>query len=380
MAEGRRVGILGSGQLGRMLALAGHPLAVRTLFVGEEDAPPAAATARQVALAPDSPALAGALEGEVDVLTYELEHLPVDALRSLEPVAPIRPSVHALAVASDRLAEKQFLTDIGLSTAPFARVDDEDGAEAAVAQVGLPALLKTRREGYDGKGQRVVRTAQEARAAARELAVPCIAEGFVRFRRELSVIAARGLDGEVRVYPLIENVHRDGVLRLSRAPAREVSSELAARAVSLARTVLEALDYVGVLTAELFESAEGDLLVNELAPRVHNSGHWTIEGAETSQFENHLRAILGWPLGSTTTRGESVMVNLLGDVPTTPAMLAIPGAHVHLYDKEPRAGRKLGHLTFVSHADHTARDLRARLEQLPEPLRAEALSCFDATT
>jgi 5-(carboxyamino)imidazole ribonucleotide synthase len=370
-----RVGVLGGGQLGRMLALAGPPLGLRCVCVDPDVAPPCAWVAEHVQRSVDDPDLPSLLDGRVDLLTYEVEHLPIEALRRLERRFVLRPSVRAVEIAGDRLLEKTFLRDLGLRTAPFAAIDAPDEARAAVEQTGAPAILKTRRWGYDGKGQRRITHVDEAHDAAVSLAVPAIAEGFVRFSRELSIVAARGLGGDVRCYPLVENVHREGILRLTRAPASDVSSSLQARAEALVTRILEAFDYVGVIAAELFEVGD-ELFVNELAPRVHNSGHWTIEGAHTSQFEQHLRAIAGLPLGSSAARGASVMVNLIGELVDRDAVLAIEGAHLHLYDKAPRPGRKLGHITFV--ADEVS-VLRARIAQLPEPLRSASLADFDAT-
>lgn len=370
-----RVGVLGGGQLGRMLALAGPPLGLRCACVDPDVAPPCAWVAEHVQRAVDDPDLPSLLDGRVDLLTYEVEHLPIEALRKLERRFVLRPSVHAVEIAGDRLLEKTFLRDLGLLTAPFAAIDSPDDARAAVEQTGAPAILKTRRWGYDGKGQRRIAHVDEAHDAAISLAVPAIAEGFVRFSRELSIVAARGLTGEVRCFPLVENVHREGILRLTRAPASEVSSTLQLGAEALVTRVLEAFDYVGVIAAELFEVGD-ELYVNELAPRVHNSGHWTIEGAQTSQFEQHLRAIAGLPLGSPTARGVSVMVNLIGELVDRDVVLGIEGAHLHLYDKSPRPGRKLGHITFVA---DDANQLRARIAQLPEPLRTASLEDFDTT-
>ncbi|MCB9614159.1 MAG: 5-(carboxyamino)imidazole ribonucleotide synthase [Sandaracinus sp.] len=370
-----RIGVLGGGQLGRMLALAGPPIGLRCLCVDPDVAPPCAWAAEHVQRSVDDPDLPSLLDGRVDLLTYEVEHLPIASLRKLEQRFTLRPSVRAVEIAGDRWLEKTFLQDLGLPTAPFAAIDTPEDAREAVERTGAPAILKTRRWGYDGKGQRRIGSVDEAHDAAVALAVPAIAEGFVEFSRELSIVAARGLDGSIRCYPLVENVHREGILRLTRAPATGVTPELQARAEALVTKVLEAFDYVGVIAAELFEVGD-ELYVNELAPRVHNSGHWTIEGAHTSQFEQHLRAIAGFPLGSSAARGVSAMVNLIGELVDRDAVLAIEGAHLHLYDKSPRPGRKLGHITFVA---TDATELRARIAQLPEPLRSASLADFDGT-
>jgi 5-(carboxyamino)imidazole ribonucleotide synthase len=280
-------------------------------------------------------------------VTYEFENVPVAVAERLSARTPVFPPPRALDVAQDRLKEKSLFRNLAIGTAPFATVDSREELETAVAAIGLPAVLKTRTQGYDGKGQRVLRRQDDLASAFAGLGGrPLLLEGFVPFDRELSILAARSPTGETAYWPLIENVHRDGILRLSTAPAPDVPQELADQAVAIAENVLEALDYVGVLAIELFQY-EGRLLANEMAPRVHNSGRWTIEGAKTSQFENHLRAILGLPLGPTAVSGVSAMANLIGQVPDEAAILGIPGAHLHLYGKAARPGRKLGHVTLV---------------------------------
>jgi 5-(carboxyamino)imidazole ribonucleotide synthase len=338
------VGVVGAGQLGLMLGLAGEPLGIRCRFLDPAADAPAGRIGDLLVGAYDEPELLAALADGVDAVTYEFENFPADA-------APpgVLPPPRALAVSQDRLAEKELCRELGIDTAPFAAVADERGLADALEQVGTPALLKTRRLGYDGKGQARLRDRGEASQAwAAVGGVPLLLEGHVPFERELSILAVRGHDRETRFYPLVENVHRAGILRVSHAPA---APERQADGEAIAAALLDALDYVGVLAVELFETPDG-LLVNELAPRVHNSGHWTIEGAATSQFENHLRAILGLPLGDTSAVGESTMVNLIGATPPVARLLALRGAHVHLYGKEPRAGRKLGHVTLVD-ADET---------------------------
>jgi 5-(carboxyamino)imidazole ribonucleotide synthase len=344
------VGIVGGGQLGRMLALAGYPLDVRCTLLD----PSAEACGGQVApllqAAYDDGDALRRLAAASDVVTYEFENVPAAAVEALrEAGAAVHPGPEALATAQDRLAEKTLFRELGIPTAAFAAVDDQDSLNAALADVGVPAILKTRRLGYDGKGQARIdepREAHEAFAALGSGEVPLLLEARVPFRRELSLLGVRGRDGEVRTYPLVQNEHREGILRLSLAPAAGIDAGLQATAEALGRRLLERLDYVGVLAVELFE-VDGELWANELAPRVHNSGHWTIEGAETSQFENHLRAVLGLPLGSTVARGHAAMVNLIGDVPGRDAALGIEGAHLHLYGKTGRAGRKVGHVTVV---------------------------------
>lgn len=336
------VGVLGGGQLGRMLALAGYPLGLRFRFLDPAQDAPAGGLGELVVGGYDDEALLRRFETGLDVITYEFENVPVAATRLLG--VPVFPPPAALDVAQDRLAEKSFFQELGIPTPPFAPVDSLDELESAVARIGLPAVLKTRRFGYDGKGQQVLRTVEQVVPAWHAIGVvPLILEGFVRFERELSIIGVRGRDGATAFYPLIENEHREGILRRSIAPAPDATT-LQATAEALARSVLEALDYVGVLAVELFQAGDR-LIANEMAPRVHNSGHWTIEGAETSQFENHLRAVLGLPLGPTTPRGHAGMLNLIGTFPDTSAVLKVPGAHLHLYGKAPRPGRKLGHIT-----------------------------------
>ena len=318
-------------------------------------------------------------------MTYEFENVPVAAARFLAERVPVYPPPAALEAAQDRLVEKSFFQNLGVATPPFAPVDSQADLDAAIAQIGLPAVLKTRRLGYDGKGQIILHEPADAATAWAALGgAPLILEGFVPFERELSILAARGRTGETAFFPLVENHHRDGILRLSLAPAPGITPALQSAAEQIASRALAALDYVGVLAIELFEVtgdeiqvtsgqepvdsvtrslSHSSLVVNEMAPRVHNSGHWTIEGAETSQFEQHLRAVLGLPLGTTAARGFSAMVNLIGALPDPAAMLAIPGAHLHLYGKQPRAGRKLGHVTLRA-------DERGELEERLDSCKA----------
>jgi 5-(carboxyamino)imidazole ribonucleotide synthase len=311
----------------------------------------------------DDPEALGRLAAGADVVTYEFENVPADAARRLEQLAPVFPPPRSLEVAQDRLKEKELFAEVGLAAAPFAAVDSEEEVLRALEVTGLPAVLKTRRLGYDGKGQAPIREPGEVPAAWATLGgVPSIVEAFVHYERELSIVAVRGGDGATAFYPLVENVHRDGILRLSRAPA-SVGAEMQLEAQHRATRVLERLGHVGVLAIELFETEAG-LLGNEIAPRVHNSGHWTIEGAETSQFENHLRAVAGLPLGPTTPIGHTAMVNLIGAVPDAAAVLAIPGAHLHLYGKEPRPGRKLGHVTVRAPARGGVLELILKVEAL----------------
>ncbi len=339
-----KIGVLGGGQLGRMLALAGYPLGHEFVFL--DPAPEAlCGLGSHVVAPPDDARALDELAARVDLVTYEFENVPVAAARALAARVPVYPSPAALEVSQDRLLEKALFTRLGIPTAPFAAVDSRAALEAGLEQVGLPAVLKTRRLGYDGKGQAVVRDRSDADPAWTALGgASCIVEGFVRFTRELSCLGGRGRDGALALYPLVENHHEGGMLRRSLAPAPGAPEALQVEAGALVRRLAEHLDYVGVLALELFE-ADGRLLANEMAPRVHNSGHWTIEGAETSQFENHVRAVTGAPLGATSPVGVSAMLNLIGGWPAPSAILAVPGAHLHLYGKAPRPGRKVGHVT-----------------------------------
>ena len=357
-----RIGILGGGQLGRMLALAGYPLGLHFRFLEPSRGAPVCGLADVVAGAYDDPdALARFAEG-LDVVTYEFENVPVRSARALAERLPVRPPPAALQVAQDRVLEKQAFEQLGIPTAAYLPVDDKDDLEVAVARLGLPAVLKTRRWGYDGKGQVVLRASGDLDGAWKRIGAgkPLILERFVDFHRELSLVGVRGLDGEAAFYPLVENEHREGILRLTIAPAPVVSETLQARAEEQARVLMESLEYVGVMALELFQQGE-ELLANELAPRVHNSGHWTQNGAWCSQFENHLRAVAGLPLGSTEARGRSAMLNLIGRIPDPARLLGVGGTHLHLYGKSPRPGRKLGHVN-VTGADPAS--VRARVERL----------------
>ena len=338
------VGIFGAGQLGRMLALAGYPLGLRFRFFDPQASPPAAAVGEHVRAAYTDRQAVARFARSVDVVTFEFEDAPLAALRVAAGHAPVYPTPAALAALQDRWDERQLLRRLGLPIAPSAPAETAAEMAAGLDRIGLPAVIKRRRAGYDGRGQRLVRHRGAARRAWRALgAAPAIVEALQPFHRELSIIGVRGRDGALRIYPLAENQHGACILRrsLAPAPATTVQQATARRYV---RRLLEALDYVGVLTVELFE-VDGRLLVNELAPRVHNSGHWTIEGAETSQFENHLRAVLGLPLGDPSPRGAAAMVNLIGSPPALPTVLGMDGVHLHLYDKPARPHRKLGHVT-----------------------------------
>jgi 5-(carboxyamino)imidazole ribonucleotide synthase len=365
------IGIIGGGQLGWMLALAGYPLGLDFRFLDPSPESPAGRVAPLQVGAYDDPAELEVLTRHSAVVTYEFENVPAEAARTLAARLPVYPPVRALEVAQDRLAEKTVFHQLGIPTPPFAPVDSLSDLVAGVDRIGLPAVLKTRRLGYDGKGQRVMRTPADVEPAWAALgATPLILEGFVPFERELSVLAVRGRTGETRCYPLVENHHRDGILHLSLAPAPRLTRELQSEAETYAARLLDTLDYVGVLAVELFQH-EGRLLANEMAPRVHNSGHWTIEGAETSQFENHLRAVAGLPLGSIAPVGHSAMVNLIGTQPEPAAVLAVEGAHLHHYGKSPRPGRKLGHVTVMG---ESAKQRDQRLDTLTVVLGGSPVS------
>ncbi len=341
-----KVGILGGGQLGRMLALAGYPLGLTFRFFDPAVDACAGQVGELVHGSYDDLEALKRFADSLDVITYEFENVPVEAATFLEEFAPVYPPPIALEAAQDRLVEKRFFRTLNIPTPEFHAVDSKEDLTAAIAAVGLPAVLKTRREGYDGKGQAVIRDIGGIDVAWNELGNrPLILEEFVPFDRELSVISARNRDEAFRYYPLVENTHTSGILSRTVAPAPDVSEHLQHAAESFAHRVLHGLSYVGVLAIELFE-LDGQLLANEMAPRVHNSGHWTIEGSETSQFENHLRAIAGLPLGATTMRGQATMLNLIGSELDPESILKIEGAHLHLYGKSARPGRKIGHVTL----------------------------------
>jgi 5-(carboxyamino)imidazole ribonucleotide synthase len=335
-----------------MLGLAGHPLGISCLFLDPAPGAAAAAVGEQLVGAYDDPRLLAELARRCEVVTYEFEKVPVAAAERLAEALPVLPPVGALAAAQDRLAEKELLRRLGIPTADFTPVAGEAELIRALEERAGPAILKRRRFGYDGKGQAAIAGPDEAAAAWREVgrqagAGPLLLERRISFERELSLVAVRGRTGETAFYPLVENRHREGILRLSMAPAIRVNEELQQRAEEYAVRLLDEFGYAGVLALELFVE-RGRLLANEIAPRVHNSGHGSIEGADTSQFENHLRAVTGLPLGSTSPRGWTAMVNLIGELPPAAELLAVPGAHLHLYGKAPRPGRKLGHVTVTA--------------------------------
>ena len=347
------VGILGGGQLARMLALSGAPLGLRFLVMDATADACAGQFAPMVVGDYRDEARLAEFASRVDVATFDFENVPAESARWLSDRVPVFPNPGALATAQDRLAEKTLFRRLGIPVPEFAPVASRDELDAAIASIGAPAILKTRRLGYDGKGQFRIKAAGDADAAwaalgAQAPKVGLILEAFVPFDRELSVVAVRGRDGEFRAWPLTENWHVDGVLSASLAPA-SVDAALAAIAIGHARKLAEALDYVGVFALELF-CKDGQLLANELAPRVHNSGHWTIEGSETSQFQNHLRAVLGLPLGDTRMLGHACMLNWIGAMPGAAPVLREAGGHWHDYGKAPRDGRKVGHATLRADA------------------------------
>ncbi len=338
-----KIGVIGGGQLGRMLALAGTPLGMNFAFL--DPAPDACAQALGEHIRADysDQNHLRQLADEVDLVTFEFESVPAETVAFLSQFVPVYPSAESLRIARDRWFEKSMFRELGIPTPEFANILSQADLNDAVATIGLPAVLKTRTLGYDGKGQKVLRQPEDVTDAFAELgSVPCILEGFVPFSGEVSLVAVRGREGETRFYPLVHNTHEAGILRLSVASSAHPLQSLAEDYV---RRVLEKLNYVGVLAFEFFE-VDGGLKANEIAPRVHNSGHWTIEGAECSQFENHLRAVAGLPLGSTAKVGESAMLNFIGSVPDVSAVIAVEDCHLHHYGKAFKAGRKVGHATL----------------------------------
>ncbi|MEM6640624.1 MAG: 5-(carboxyamino)imidazole ribonucleotide synthase [Pseudomonadota bacterium] len=360
-----RIGIIGAGQLGRMMALAAYPLGLKVRFVDTHADSPGGQVGDILIGALDDGDRLDELASVVDVVTFDVENVGAEHIDRLAAQRPFLPPPRALSIAQDRLNEKTCFTDLGIPTPRYRAVDTREDLDDAVSHVGIPLVLKTRRLGYDGRGQRVVRNEEELEDAFDALSgVPLIAESLIELEGEVSAIAVRSRGGEVRHYPLSFNVHEGGILRWSTAPHNDEALEK--EALIYINKILEAVDYTGILTVEFFIE-NGRLLANEMAPRVHNSGHWTIEGAVTSQFENHIRAVAGLPLGATTPRGYSAMVNFLGQMPSAPDVLALNGTHLHDYGKSPRPGRKLGHAT-VNADSAAARDEKLKaLLQLIEP-------------
>ena len=383
LKPGDTIGILGGGQLARMLALAAAPLGLKChIYAPEADSPAFDVSAARTIAAYDDRQALERFANSVAVVTYEFENVPAATAELLSRIVPVRPGARALAVTQDRLPEKQLARELGELTADFSAVDSLDDLRRALQRQGAPAILKTRRFGYDGKGQVMIRAVSEAESAWAAVAgKPCILESLVPFTREVSVVAARGMDGSFAAYEPVENEHRHHILHSSVVPAA-ITPETAARAIKSAGKLGAALDYIGVFAVEFFITGEGAdqrALVNEIAPRVHNSGHWTIEGAETSQFEQHIRAVAGWPLGSTLRRGRRVeMLNLIGDdVAAWRGILSEPGAHLHLYGKaEARPGRKMGHVTRIEWQGRNRPSLSSLRDDI-SPSRGENCSGSD---
>ena len=360
MGDVKTVGCIGAGQLGRMLALASYRLGLKFLFLDKSKDAPGGQIGDIILGEFSDPAKVAELASKVDLITYDVENVPVAALAGIPKDTPFLPPQSALAAGQDRLSEKELFKALKIPTPKYHAVDTMLDLEQAIQTIGYPAVLKTRRLGYDGRGQRVIRSPAELGSSFNALTgVPLILEEFIPFEREVSLIGVRNLKGETAFYPLAENTHREGILRLSVAPYPD--KKLQAQAQKYVKKVMEHFDYAGVLTIEFFVR-KGKLIANETAPRVHNSGHWTIEGAVTGQFENHMRAILGLPLGETWPVGYSAMVNFIGSMPTREEVLEIPGAHYHDYGKEARPGRKLGHATLVC---RTRKELMSRLKNFP---------------
>jgi len=340
-----KIGVLGAGQLGRMLALAGYPLAKDFVFYDMSGNP--SAGIGETIVDPEGKQLDDFL-AKVDRVTYEFEHLPVDVAEKLAQHKPVHPCPRALEVCQNREAEKTLFGRLGIPTPQWQIADSAESLKAAAEQLGCPVVAKSVTEGYDGKGQAVLKSPDDAVQAWDSIGHPrVIVEKFVNFTREVSIIAVRAEDGELAFYPMAENIHHEGILRYSIAPAPQLQPHIQADAEDYIKSLLNELNYVGVLTLELFETPEG-LMANEMAPRVHNSGHWTIEGAMTSQFENHIRAVSGHPLGNVAARGVSCMINIIGEHGDIERILELPYAHVHLYNKGERPGRKLGHVNILA--------------------------------
>lgn len=363
----KKIGVLGAGQLGRMLAIAGYPLGQKFGFYGLSKDEPSALLGHMFQQSDEADSVE-ALTRFADVVTYESENTSVEQVREIARQTPVYPGEKSLYVSQHRGREKGMFDQLGIACAPYQLVDSLENLKLAVEEIGLPAVLKTTTEGYDGKGQFVIKEASQVEQAWNEIGNrELILEGFVEFSRELSIIAVRNADNEHVYYPLVQNVHQDGILRYTIAPAQQISESVQQQAETYMQKLLDELDHVGVLTLELFETLDG-LVANEMAPRVHNSGHWTIEGAHTSQFENHVRAITGLPLGDTSPRQPlAAMVNIIGETGPVEQVLKMPNAYLHLYDKAERAGRKLGHINILAETQQTLfEDLNALQAFMPK--------------
>jgi len=363
----KRIGVLGAGQLGRMLAIAGYPLGQKFGFYGTSHDEPSALLGHMYNQSDDTNSLSQLVEF-ADVITYESENTSVEQVREIAKTTPVYPAEKSLFVSQHRGREKAMFDQLNIPCAPYQVVDSLESLKIAVAEIGLPAVLKTTTEGYDGKGQFVIKDESQVDQAWLEIGNrELILEGFVDFQRELSIVAVRNANNEHVYYPLVQNVHHEGILRYTIAPARQVSAEIQQQAEEYMHSLLDELDHVGVLTLELFETVDG-LVANEMAPRVHNSGHWTIEGAYTSQFENHVRAITGLPLGDTSPRQPlAAMINIIGETGPVDKVLKMPNAFLHLYDKAERAGRKLGHINVLAVDEESLyKDIQALSDFLPK--------------
>lgn len=365
-----RIGILGGGQLGRMMALAGYPLDLAFSFFDSNPDCPSAALGPRFGDADNSEASLDAFIASADVFTYEFENIPVSWVERIAAQKPVYPGVKSLAVSQNRINEKKLFSSLKIPSARFAEIRSESDLQQAAATLGLPLVIKTVTMGYDGKGQFLLKTEGQVSEAWAQLGAqaPLIAEEFIHFKRELSIIAVRGRDGKTVCYPLTENTHHRGILSHSIAPAQFVDSDTQLTAERYISAILHELDHVGAITLETFETRNG-LFANETAPRVHNSGHWTIEGSRCSQFENHVRAVAGLPLGATTCDRPTAMINIIGQHPATEDILQLPDAHLHLYGKSEREGRKLGHITLTANNHHDlATGITQVADMLPNPM------------
>lgn len=361
-----KIGVLGGGQLGKMLAEAGKPLGHEFVFLDPSPEACAREHGAHIVGAFDDGASLEQLAEQCDVVTYEFENLPLKSVEQVADITTVYPSTEALRITQDRLFEKEFCQELGVPCAEYVAVPNPDAVEPAGATLGFPCILKTRRLGYDGKGQVFLKSEDDI-PEAKELAATqeCILEKVVPFTKECSIVCTRSQDGNIALYPLAENTHREGILRVSVAPA-DVAETTVDQARNIATKVLERLAYVGTLAVELFVLPDGSVAINEFAPRVHNSGHWSIEGAETSQFENHIRAITGMEPGSTTPRGHSVMINIIGTVPDLSTLESDNDIHIHLYGKSERPGRKIGHITVCSSGPSVVAQKAKAIETLCE--------------